>query len=252
MTPPPMYLSRVRLRREVPAAALRAILAPDGRSERAATTHRLVWTLFADGPERERDFLWREADPGSFYCLSSRQPEDRHGLFEIDLPKPFAPELSVGDRLGFMLRVNATVSRGGQPKTGERAGVRGKPCDIVMDALHSTQDRTRAEARRRLLVPIAHAWLARQGQKHGFSLPELPPPRSEYDADDVDDGLFNVRGYRVLNIDRGRKTKPLRAGVLDLEGVLEVSDPRLFIDAVAQGFGRAKAFGCGLMLVRRV
>ncbi|MHB1224479.1 MAG: type I-E CRISPR-associated protein Cas6/Cse3/CasE [Gemmatimonadaceae bacterium] len=247
-----MYLSRVRLRRDVPAAALRAILAPDGVAERAATTHRLVWTLFADGPERERDFLWREADPGTFYCLSSRPPVDSHGLFDVDAPKPFAPELSAGDRLGFALRVNATASRGGRPKTSEQDGIRGKPCDIVMDALHASPSGTRAEARNRLLVPVAHAWLTRQGEKHGFALPEFPPPRTKDDPDDVDDGPFHVRSYQVLSIDRGRRAKPLRAGVLDLEGVLEVCEPARFVDAVRQGFGRAKAFGCGLMLVRRV
>ena len=251
MSAPPMYLSRVRLRRDVPAAALRAVLAPDGAAERAATTHRLVWTLFADSPERERDFLWREADPGSFYCLSSRPPEDRHGLFEVETPKPFAPVLGPGDRLGFALRVNATVSRGGRPKTDGQAGVRGKPCDIVMDALHRASDVSRPEARQRLLVPVAHDWLARQGEKHGFCLPPLPPPRTEDDPDDVDDGPFHVKGYRVLTIDRGRKVRPLRAGVLDLEGVLEVGDPAAFVEALRHGFGRAKAFGCGLMLVRR-
>lgn len=252
MSAPGMYLSRVRLRRDVPAAALRAVLAPDGAAERAATTHRLVWTLFADAPDRERDFLWREADPGSFYCLSSRPPEDRHGLFEIDEPVSFDPRLSAGDRLGFALRVNATVSRGGKPGSGGQAAVRGKPCDIVMDALHRAPEGSRADARRRLLVPVAHAWLARQGEKHGFCLPPLPPARTASDPDDVGDGSFSVRGYRVLAIDRGRKVGQLRAGVLDIEGVLEVGDPALFVEAVRHGFGRAKAFGCGLMLVRRI
>lgn len=252
MTGPPMYLSRVRLRRAAPAAALRAALAPDGTAERAATTHRLVWTLFADSADRERDFLWREAEPGSFYCLSARPPEDRHGLFDVDPPKAFAPELSPGHRLGFVLRVNATVARAGGSKTDGQRGVRGKPSDIVMDALHRASDGSRAEARARLLVPVAHEWLATRGEKHGFALPPLPPSRTADDPDDVDDGMFRVKGYRVLSIDRGRGTKPLRAGVLDLEGVLEVRDPASFVDAVRCGFGRAKAFGCGLMLVRRV
>ncbi|HEU4629334.1 MAG TPA: type I-E CRISPR-associated protein Cas6/Cse3/CasE [Gemmatimonadaceae bacterium] len=252
MSAPPMYLSRARLRRDVPAAALRAVLAPEGAAERAATTHRLVWTLFADSPERERDFLWREAEPGSFYCLSSRPPVDRHGLFDVDPPKAFAPALSAGDRLGFALRVNATVARGGRPRTDGQSGVRGKPCDIVMDALCRAPELSRPEARQRLLVPVAHDWLARQGSKHGFCLPPLPQPHTVEDSDDVDDGPFRVTGYRVLAIDRGRKARPLRAGVLDLEGVLEVSDPARFVEAVRHGFGRAKAFGCGLMLIRRV
>ena len=33
---------------------------------------------------------------------------------------------------------------------------------------------------------------------------------------------------------------------------LEVADPARFFDALVRGVGPAKAFGCGLMLVRRV
>src|SRR5262249_28384001 len=90
----PLYLSRARLRREVPSAALRTILVPDGDSQRVAAGHKLVWTLFADAPERQRDFLWREAAPGEFYLLSRRPPADVHGLFDVDPPKVFAPALS--------------------------------------------------------------------------------------------------------------------------------------------------------------
>jgi CRISPR system Cascade subunit CasE len=41
-------------------------------------------------------------------------------------------------------------------------------------------------------------------------------------------------------------------GVLDISGVLEVRDPARFLARLIQGFGRARAFGCGLMLIRRV
>jgi CRISPR system Cascade subunit CasE len=39
--------------------------------------------------------------------------------------------------------------------------------------------------------------------------------------------------------------------VLEFAGVLTVRDPARFLAALAQGFGHAKAFGCGLMLIRR-
>lgn len=247
-----MYLTRACLRREVRASTLRAMLGSEGgEAERAATTHRLVWTMFADSAERTRDFLWREAGPGVFYCLSARVPEDRHGLFDVDPPKVFAPQLVPGQRLGFALRVNATVARGGRPAVDGQPAVRGKPCDIVMDALHGAPDGSRPTTRRSVLIPVAHEWLAQQGAKHGFALPALPLPRTPEDSDDVDDGSFRVAGYRVLTIDRGRRRPPLRAGVLDVEGVLEVRQPEVFLGALSRGFGRAKAFGCGLMLIRR-
>ena len=39
---------------------------------------------------------------------------------------------------------------------------------------------------------------------------------------------------------------------LDFEGLLTVSDPGTFLSSIVRGFGAAKAYGCGLMLIRRV
>lgn len=264
VSPVPMYLSRARLRRDVPAAALRRLLVADDAAPRTAAAHQLVWTLFADAPDRRRDFLWREAEPGMFYLLSSRLPEDHHGLFAVDPPKPFAPALAAGDRLAFVLRANATVARQAEGKARARDGrVRGGRCDVVMDALRGADD-DRAGARRTVLDGAAHAWLRRQGERHGFALDPLPTSASavavhSFDDDEGGDeltgggaaGRFRVAGYRVLRVDRGGRAARLQLGVLDVEGVLTVRDPAAFIAALGTGFGRAKAFGCGLMLVRR-
>ena len=94
-----LYLSRASLKRDASVAALAPLLL--GKSGRGGHTgqpgHHLVWSLFADGPDRQRDFLWREMDTGVFLILSARPPEDRHGLFEIAEPKPFTPTLEPGD-----------------------------------------------------------------------------------------------------------------------------------------------------------
>lgn len=230
------WFSRARLRPDASLAALRKILVPDRQDARAAAAHRLVWTLFADSPDRRRDFLWREGEPGTFYILSAREPHDTHGLFELFPPKPYAISLAAGDRLEFTLRANATVARGGEP------GKRGTPCDVVMDALYRIPAGVeRAGARATVIESAALRWLTAQGERNGFSLAERSEGHKPW---------LNVLGHRVLRIDRG-KAVPARFGVLDLEGVLEVSDPQTFSAALVQGFGRAKAFGCGLMLVRR-
>ena len=222
----PLYLSRARVRRHVPADALRALLLPADDGRRAGAGHKLVWTLFADAPDRERDFLWREADDGLFYLLSRRPPEDRHGLFELDPPKPFAPALAAGDRLAFSLRANATVAKGGGP------GVRGKPCDVVMAAIRDTPPGARAAARTAAVEREGRTWLESQGARTGFAVEAL-----------------GATGYRTLRVDHAGPGA--RLGVLDFEGVVTVRDPDRFVSALGQGFGRAKAFGCGLMLVRR-
>ena len=258
MSGPAMLLTRARLRRDVPAEALRAVLAQDG-GVRTATTHHMIWTLFADAADRKRDFLWREAEPGLFYLLSARPPEDARGLFHLDPPKRFAPQLAPGDRLSFVLRANATVARKVGPDDA-----RGRRSDVVMDAIRAATGRERAAARARALAPAACGWLARQGEAHGFAL--VPrPARAEWDelAEPADsesvsmadagaeaERAVRVLGYQTLRIER-RGGAAMRVGVLDVEGVLEVRDPARFTQALGNGFGRAKAFGCGLMLVRR-
>lgn len=39
--------------------------------------------------------------------------------------------------------------------------------------------------------------------------------------------------------------------MLEFEGTLTVEDPPRFLSAIATGFGKARAFGLGLMLIRR-
>lgn len=237
------YLSRVSLRKDVPAAALREVLLPTGTDQRTASAHRLIWTLFADLPDRKRDFLWRESRPGEFYVLSRRRPEDKHGLFYIAPPREFAPSLKNGDRLNFVMRVNATVARSNGPNQ------RGKPCDVVMDAIRNAPSNdTRAEDRKSMLAPVATKWMNARGVKCGFALSEVIHAGH---VDPMRVGPVQVTGYQVMRMDRGRGKEKLTIGVLDLQGELEVRDPTLFVTAINDGFGRAKAFGCGLMLIKR-
>lgn len=233
-------LSRARLRRDLDGPTLaRALLERDPNANVAAA-HRLVWTLFADGPQRRRDFLWRAQTPGSiatttFYLLSTRPPVDRLGIFELDPPKPFAPALKPGDRLRFALRANPVVTR-------KDAAGRPRRHDVVMDALlrSGAARGDRAERRRSAIDEAARMWFEGQGERYGFAL-----VRERSGAP-----LFRADGYeqRVIPRERGR---PVSFSEIDLEGVLEVREPQRFLDALRRGFGKAKAWGCGLMLIRR-
>jgi CRISPR system Cascade subunit CasE len=237
-----LFLTRARIRKDAPIWALHNLLVPRDDSARTSASHNLVWTLFGDKPDRTRDFLWREADPGTFYLLSRRLPEDHHGIFAIDEPKRFAPQFAIGDRLGFSLRANATVAK------APTKGARGKPCDIVMDALRLVPRADRARNRLDLAEKNGTEWLSRQGENAGFRLLAKPAALHEEKDGRPARPAGNVVGYRVLQ-HRGERG---RLGVLDFEGVLEVVNPVALVDRIAQGFGRARAFGCGLMLVRRL
>jgi CRISPR system Cascade subunit CasE len=52
-----LYLSRLRLRRDVALSAIAPVLAPDDANGRADHDHRLLWAVFSDGPDRNRDFF---------------------------------------------------------------------------------------------------------------------------------------------------------------------------------------------------
>jgi CRISPR system Cascade subunit CasE len=223
-----LWLSRARLRHDTGAtAALVRLLVPEGQGARVAAAHRLVWALFADAPDRERDFLWREEAPGRFMTLSARPPQAMPDLFDVQ-SKPFEPVLAAGDRLSFALCANAVVSRALAP------GQRGKPHDVVMNALHTLPKDQRAGARLGAVAEAGRAWFARQGQAHGFA-----PV-----------GDVGVDGYEAVRIPRD-KGEDARFGRLDFTGLLQVTDPAKFLAKLNAGFGRARAFGCGLMLIRR-
>jgi CRISPR system Cascade subunit CasE len=219
-----LYLSRLRLSRKPSARALDAILNPEGPGLRLDAHHRLLWAAFADNPDRRRDFLWREERPGEFLTLSARPPAPGE-LFEEPEVKDFAPCLGRGDRLAFALRANATRDRRGVGRV-----------DVVMDALHTLPQGDRAHERMAVAQREGAAWLDRQGDAAGFRL---------IGAEVGDYSVMALPGHRG-----GRKDQP-QFGILDMSGLIEVIDPAAFGSRLAEGFGRAKAFGCGLMLIRR-
>lgn len=229
-----LYLSRLALNRAAPAAALMPLLNPIEPGSAADVHHRLVWSLFSDHEGRKRDFLWRHDGKGRFYTLSQRPPQ-ASDLFGPPETKEFDPDLRSGNRLQFVLRVNATKDRAiiSRMDRDTRHG-KSRRVDVVMDLMRAApSSEKRSELRERLAQPAAADWMARQGAAKGFaSLTTI------------------VEGYSTIELGRGRK-KGATFGILDLRGEIEVTDPGAFLSAMAVGFGRAKAWGCGLMLIRR-
>ncbi|GIX15249.1 MAG: type I-E CRISPR-associated protein Cas6/Cse3/CasE [Paracoccaceae bacterium] len=216
-----MYLSRLTLARKPDVAALGQLLEPAHAGRRMDAQHRLIWSAFAGDPAASRDFLWRDMGRGQFMVLSPRPPS-ASALFEPPEVRPFHPDLAPGDRLAFVLRANATRDRKGVGRV-----------DVVMDALKPVPKPERAARRMEIARNAGKDWLAGQGARAGFRLLDC-----------------HVAAYAQRDLP-GRGPRPPRFGVLDLEGVLEVADPPAFLARLCRGFGRARAFGCGLMLIRR-
>ncbi|MFC7705587.1 type I-E CRISPR-associated protein Cas6/Cse3/CasE [Plastorhodobacter daqingensis] len=229
-----LFLSRLTLSNEPSVAALKRLIDPEERGRAQDAHHRLLWSAFAGDANAPRDFLWRAEGNGVFFVLSRRRPADSP-FFRLPEVKEFAPALSPGDRLEFVLRANATRTR----KTGEMTASgkeRRKHDDVVMHAIRDLPKGERAEARMAAAETAGRAWLDGQGSRSGFKV-----ERAE------------VADYSVVALPdhRGPRKRQPQFGVLDLSGVIRVEDPVLFIDSMAQGFGRAKSFGHGLMMIRR-
>ena len=105
---------------------------------------------------------------------------------------------------------------------------------MVMDLVRAAPDgEKRAEIRDRTARAAAETWMTRQGAAKGFE------PR-----------VTVVEGYSTIELG-SRRRQGATFGILDLTGEIAVTDPDAFLPALAAGFGRAKAWGCGLMLIRR-
>lgn len=231
-----LYLSRVRLRsaRGEALAAIAPVLIPEDRGARTGHAHRILWLLFQADAQARRDFLWREEGHGRYLILSRRPPADPQGLFEVET-KSFAPVLAPGDRLTFALRANPVMaSKQAAAGEGKDRRTRGKRVDVVMHQLHGVARGERAEARGRIAAEAGAKWLTAQGTRAGFRLAGTPV----------------VESYNQMAIER-RRGRSAGIAVLDLKGEIEITDPAVFLAKLAVGFGSAKAFGNGLMLIRR-
>ena len=154
--------------------------------------------------------------------------------------------LAEGDRLAFVLRANATMDRRSGRHEDVVSGTRRRPCkdrrvDVVMHAMRergikggTVGPESRAARRMDVAGEAAKTWIAAQGRRRGFSVEEP----------------LEIEDYRVAKVKR-RSGREATFGVLDLRGRLTVRSPEVFVDALLGGFGRAKAYGCGLMLIRR-
>jgi CRISPR system Cascade subunit CasE len=253
-----LFLTRARLRRDPDVATLQRVLLPDDGDRRRETSHHLVWSLFAGDADAKRDFLFRETTrPGgrpTFLILSARAPRPDARLFEIET-KPFSPELAPGDRLAFELHANPTM-QAEHPKTG----VKGR-YDVMTMAVMRLPEHASKPEKARAVEDAARRWLGRQALASGFRIVERfepdcgpgddAPPGFECAPCDVDEEpvVLAATGFQSAAVPGKRVVG--RLGLIDYAGVLMISDPAVFLARVAKGFGRAKAYGCGLMLIRR-
>jgi len=191
--------------------------------------HQAVWRLFPRAEKEPRDFLYRvdvvHGQP-QVWTLSERAPKEST-LWRCE-SKPFSPQLRQGDRLEISVRVNPVVMR------------QKKRHDVVMDLKKRLGwkglDPEQRESEASLVQRALGEWLAARAGQAGFRVEQM-----------------RADGYRQDRFARpGNKPGVMiELGLCDLQGVVVVEEPELFLATLRRGLGPAKGFGCGLMLIKR-
>lgn len=223
-----MYMSRAKL---LPTAVSDKSVITMGSSY---NIHRLVWSLFSKGSDEKRSFLYRQESDGTlptFYIVSESEPEAESKLWDINV-KSYEPVLRSGQELSFSLRANPIVSKRDENGKQHRH-------DVVMDEKFSMKKESSGKDNCPSVSEIVQRkgieWLQKKADKSGFSIEE-----EQVRAD----------GYRNHKFYKPNGKHNISFNTIDFTGVLTVKHPALFKQALFNGIGPAKGFGCGLLLVR--
>jgi CRISPR system Cascade subunit CasE len=254
-----MYFSRVRLEEGNINLTLLKVLKGDMNA-----AHQIIWKLFPDKPEEKRDFLFRQEFENEqlpisdtrrglpiFYVISKRAPLAVKGLLRVE-SKPYSPKLEVGTQLAFNIRVNPVVQQKvlrenldewllARKKRGlkEKEPTQ-KRCyhDVLMDAKFKARAeglKDSAEIQQRMNKAVID-WFTKKGSSCGF---------------EISISNFEISAYcQHLLPKRGKKG--IQFSSVDLSGLLRVTDQNLFSETLFKGIGHSKAFGCGMLMIRRV
>jgi CRISPR system Cascade subunit CasE len=192
--------------------------------------HRTVWEFFPRD-DRRRAFLFRRVENRgrpAYLVVSEAAPSSPSAAWVIET-KTYEPGFAVGQRLAFSLRANPVIRR----RTPEG---RQRRDDVVMDAkrVYRRDHPGSPVPIQELVQSSGSSWLKDRAGAHGFA---------------VDSTQVGCEGYRQHEMCRRGRT--VRFSTVDMEGVLEVVSPDAFVETLAKGIGPSKAFGCGLLLVRR-
>ncbi|HOF94612.1 MAG TPA: type I-E CRISPR-associated protein Cas6/Cse3/CasE [Clostridia bacterium] len=210
-----MYLSRIALD-ESRRATMRALNSPQ-------IFHGAIESSLPSDEQRSLWRLDRLHNKTYLLLLSGQKPElslineqfgflGEEGVQQSKAYEPFLAALKAGQAWRFRLCANPVRS---SPKAGSRGRVHA----------HVTQEQQRQ-------------WLLERAERNGFLLNE--------------DG-FDVVETKWLKFRKGEaKNTEVTLRLAAFEGMLTITDISLFKEALLNGIGRAKAYGCGLMTLARI
>lgn len=240
-----------------------SLITPSAGAEREAAMqwakgpygdHQWLWLFFKAEPGTERDFLFRRRDgeghmPG-FYVVSARKPQSFSDAWQVQ-SSDYDPQLREGRRLAFELRANPVV-------THKVNGI-SRRADVVMHekkrllkerGLKRWSDWLDTDEAKPALYELVQArcldWLEQRAELSGFRLL----------THEFHDREYGARAEKSVRIDGYTQHRSMRRDIhfstVDFVGELEVTNVLAFRKTLLNGIGHSKAFGCGLLLIRRL
>lgn len=214
--------------------------------------HQWLWKFFPSSADQTRDFIFRRHEIEQvprFYVVSQRPPKAFSEAWQIQ-SRSYAPQLQEGQRLSFQLRANPTITR-------RNAAGKSQRHDVVMQAKKQLlaehglgneakwadwDDKGNKPLLYELVQKHCAEWFDSVAKRNGFE--------TALTDDDEPQCKLQVNAYEQSKA--GKRDHNIRFSVVNFAGELIVTDPELFQMALFNGIGHAKAFGCGLLLVRRL
>ena len=225
-----------------------SLISPSPGHERAAAhewalgayeQHQWLWRFLPAPPGSPRQFLFRRHDAEGmprFYVVSAGRPQSPSAHWQV-ISKTYDPQLGEGDALQFELRANPVVTlRSSDGRAARHDVVMQEKTRLLREhgLTHWAEWRSpERPALSDLVQRCGVAWLQARAELLGV--------------------VFEVDGLRADGYAQHRgKGGGLRLSTVDFSGRLRVCAPDRLRDALFAGVGHAKAFGCGLLLVKPV
>ena len=212
--------------------------------------HQWLWKFFPSDKDQVRDFIFRRHEIGHmprYYVVSQRQPKTFSEAWQLK-SLVYDPQLQQGQRLTFHLHANPVISKKNEAGKTQRH-------DVVMQAKrqllaeHGFSEKAKwADWKDESNKPLLYELV----QKHGAEWLAGVAKRNGFEITTTDDGASQLQIDAYGQNKAGKRDHDIRFSAVDFSGELRVTDPELFKQALFNGIGHAKAFGCGLLLVRRI
>lgn len=206
--------------------------------------HQWLWQFFQAPAGSPRDFLFRSmnASMGNrFYVVSARPPNDNNSVWSVR-SKPYSPQCVKGQRLCFDLRVNPVVTTTRNNKKSRDDVIIKRKKELLLARGIGKWSEWRSEDR-----PLENELVADACQEWLCSSIDGGQSRAERAGFIVVNATLRAEAY----LQHRSHKKGIRFSTVDLSGELEVIDPQIFLTTLQKGIGHGKAFGCGLLMVRR-